>query len=215
MTAPVDGLRPPQQERSRRTLEHLLQAGAEVLAERGYDGLSVAEVCRRAGISAGALYTRFEGKDALVRAIHAQVMADLSAEVAALYAPSPEWDALPTPVLIEQAVRGLVSHFRGHAAIVRAIVLRAAVDSVMRAEGAIAVGRMADAFTRLLLTRAADVAAADPEATVRAAFTMVFETTSWDVTFGSEFRATGALGPEVDERLVTVCRLLLTTAPAD
>lgn len=209
MNPPVDGLRPPLQARSRRTLDRILQAGAVVFAERGYEGFSIAEVCRRAGVSAGALYTRFEGKEALVRAVHDQVLHELSAEVQGLYATDADWEPLPTPDLIDRAVRVLVAHFRTHAAIVRAIVLRAAVDPVMRAGGAVAVAQMADAFTARLLTRAADIAHVDVEAAIRSTFAMAFEATSWDVAFGSEFRATGALGPALDDRLVTVSRVML------
>ena len=215
MSFPPDGVRPPLQARSLRTLERILEAGAEVFAERGYEGLSIAEVCRRAGVSAGALYTRFEGKEALVRAIHDHVLSELSAEIETLYAPSSEWDALAADAFTERAVRLLVEHFRAHAAIVRAVVLRAAVDPAMRATGTRAVQAMADAFTARMLDRAEGFAHDDPEATIRSTFAMVFEATSWDVAFGSEFRASGALGPDdLGERLVTMSRLMLTTPAA-
>lgn len=207
------GLRPPRQERSQRTMERVLEAGAHVFAERGYDGLTIAEVCRVAGASAGAVYTRFENKDALVRAVHDHAMADMLAAVTALYAPGPDWDARETPDFVEHAVRLLSSHFRERAGIVRAIVLRAAVDPVMRAAGARAIGRMADAFVTRVMDRAADYPHPDPESAVRDVFGMAFEAISWDVAFGAEFRAAGALGSRPDERLPAVCRLVLLTAP--
>jgi AcrR family transcriptional regulator len=207
------GLRPPRQERSRRTLERILEAGAEVFAARGFEGLTIAEVCLAAETSAGAVYTRFEGKDALVRAVHDHTMAAMIADVAALYADGPGWRELATPALIEQAVRLLVSHMRERAAIVRAIVLRAAADPVMRASGARAIAEMADAFTARVLDRAADLPHPDPESTVRGVFGMAFEAISWDVAFGGEFREAGALGAPPDERLPAVCRLVLLTPP--
>jgi AcrR family transcriptional regulator len=207
------GLRPPRQERSRRTLERILDAGAEVFAAQGYDGLTIAEVCRVAGTSAGAVYTRFEGKDALVRAVHDHAMADMRSQVTAMYAPGPVWDSLSTPMLIERAVRLLGAHFRERSAIVRAIVLRAAVDPVMRASGARAVREMADAFAVRLLERSGDIPHPDPEAAVRGVFGMAFEAISWDVAFGAEFREAGALGAPPDERLPAVCRLVLLTPP--
>ncbi|MEV4686418.1 TetR/AcrR family transcriptional regulator [Microbacterium sp. LWH3-1.2] len=205
------GVRPPLQARSQRTLERILDAGAEVFAERGYDGLTITEVCRVAGISAGTLYTRFDSKDALVRAVHDHVMADMLAAVVAMYREGAEWDELPTPQFVERAVRLLADHFRAHDAIVRAIVLRAAVDPVMRESGARSVTRMADAFTARLLERAADYSHPDPELAVRTAFGMAFEAISWDVAFGAEFRAGGALGSPPDERLPSVCRMVLLT----
>ena len=44
----------------KRTNEDLLiDAAAEVFAERGYDGAGVAEIARRAGVTTGAIYSRY------------------------------------------------------------------------------------------------------------------------------------------------------------
>ncbi|GGH33636.1 TetR/AcrR family transcriptional regulator [Microbacterium album] len=208
------GLRPPRQARSHLTLQRILDAGRAVFAENGYDGFTIAEVCRRSGVSAGAVYTRFRDKDALVLAVHDHAMAGLLDEVRAMFAPAREWDELPTAVLVERAVQLLFAHFRRHAPIVRAAILRAAVDPTLRASGARAVEAMSDAFTARLLDRAADFPHPDRAAAVRSAFAMSFEAVSWDVAFGAEFRATGALGPDdLDERVPALCRMLLLTPP--
>lgn len=44
----------------------LLQAAADVFAERGYDRAGVAEIARRAGVTTGAIYSRFPGKAELL-----------------------------------------------------------------------------------------------------------------------------------------------------
>lgn len=207
------GLRPPRQVRSRLTLERVLDAGERVFARDGYDGMTIAEVCRLAGTSAGAVYTRFESKDALARAVHDHVMNRMQRDVAALYAEDSGWVELSTPRYIEHAVVVLTNHFRSNAAIVRAIVLRAAVDPVMRASGVESVRSMADAFTARLLERAEEYPHPDPEQAVRSVFGMAFEAVSWDVAFGAEFREAGALGSTPDERLPTVCRLVLLSPP--
>lgn len=48
------------------TGERLVAAAAEVFAERGYDGAGVAEIARRAGLTTGAIYSRFSGKAELL-----------------------------------------------------------------------------------------------------------------------------------------------------
>ncbi len=48
--------------------DRLLVAAAEVFAERGYDGARVAEIARRAGVTTGAIYSRFTGKADLLAA---------------------------------------------------------------------------------------------------------------------------------------------------
>jgi AcrR family transcriptional regulator len=48
-----------------RTREQLLDAAAQVFAQRGYAGASVDEIAEAAGYSAGALYSNFNGKEQL------------------------------------------------------------------------------------------------------------------------------------------------------
>jgi AcrR family transcriptional regulator len=44
----------------------LLAAATEVFAEEGYAGARVAEIARRAGVTTGAIYSRYRGKDELL-----------------------------------------------------------------------------------------------------------------------------------------------------
>jgi AcrR family transcriptional regulator len=55
----------PRQERSRRTLEQLLDAAVEVLSEKSFESATAAEIAARAGFTVGAFYGRFPSKDAL------------------------------------------------------------------------------------------------------------------------------------------------------
>ena len=52
----------------------LLEAAAEVFAERGYDGASVDEIARAAGVSVGSIYSRFGNKQGLFRALMADFL---------------------------------------------------------------------------------------------------------------------------------------------
>ena len=65
------------------TRERLLDAAAEVFCERGYEGTTVAEVARRAGLTTGAIYANFKDKaELLLQTIErgsAQAVADLEA----------------------------------------------------------------------------------------------------------------------------------------
>ena len=58
-------VRPPQQARSRRTLERLEKAALELVARDGPDSVTVAQVVARARSSVGSFYARFQGKDEL------------------------------------------------------------------------------------------------------------------------------------------------------
>ena len=65
------------------TRDRLLQAAADVFAERGYDGTRVADIAAAAGVSNGALYAHFASKaDLLVDALRThgrRVLADMFA----------------------------------------------------------------------------------------------------------------------------------------
>src|SRR6185436_14033987 len=73
---PLHWVKPPQQARSQKTLERLLDAAEELIAERGVASVTVSEVVRRAGSSVGAFYARFPDKDALLATLHERSCAE-------------------------------------------------------------------------------------------------------------------------------------------
>ncbi|WP_239656260.1 TetR/AcrR family transcriptional regulator [Mycobacterium riyadhense] len=54
------------------TVERILDAAAEVLKERGYDGASTNRIAEAAGISPGSLYQYFPNKDSILEALVAE-----------------------------------------------------------------------------------------------------------------------------------------------
>jgi len=75
--------REPRRQRGRDRVAALLQAGAAVFAEKGYEATTMTEVAARAGASIGSLYQFFPSKEALADALLAgygeQVLAGLQA----------------------------------------------------------------------------------------------------------------------------------------
>ena len=66
---PMNGhVRSRDDRRARATRDRLLDAAAEVFAEKGYDRAGVQEIARRAGLTTGAIYGRFTGKAELLQA---------------------------------------------------------------------------------------------------------------------------------------------------
>lgn len=59
-----------QQARSRATAERILEAAEALLSRRAFDDLSVTEIAHEAQVSVGGFYARFEGKEALLEALH-------------------------------------------------------------------------------------------------------------------------------------------------
>lgn len=63
------GVRPARQRRSRETRDKILRALEKLLERKPFDEMTVAELAAEAGLSVGAVYRRFENKDALVPVI--------------------------------------------------------------------------------------------------------------------------------------------------
>jgi AcrR family transcriptional regulator len=89
------------QERSRATVDALIEATARILVRDGFDKASTNRIAEEAGVSVGSLYQYFPGKEALVAAVIDRHNQDLMQVVRTSLA---EVAAQP----IEQAVRKLV-----------------------------------------------------------------------------------------------------------
>ena len=96
----------PQQERSRITVQAVLEAAAQVLEGEGYAALTTGAVAERAGVSIGTLYQYFPDKDAVVAGL---VEDWLENEVAALQRAFEDAQALA----LEDAADRLVDAFAG------------------------------------------------------------------------------------------------------
>lgn len=74
--------RRPTQERARRTVERILDAAGEVLAEVGYDAASTNRIAAAAGVSPGTLYGYFAQKDDIIAGVIERAVAGFGADVA-------------------------------------------------------------------------------------------------------------------------------------
>src|SRR5438093_9899970 len=88
------------QERSRATVDALVEATARILVREGFDKASTNRIAEQAGVSIGSLYQYYPSKEALVAAVIDRHNQQLRQVVRAALA---EVAALP----IEQAVRKL------------------------------------------------------------------------------------------------------------
>lgn len=99
--------RAPKRERGKQRVAELLQAAAEVFAEKGYEAATMTEIAARAGAPIGSLYQFFPVKEALADTLLQNYAALLSADLQALEARANEID---TKTLVER----LFSVLRGH-----------------------------------------------------------------------------------------------------
>jgi AcrR family transcriptional regulator len=73
--SPTKPRKSPQQDRSKATVEAILEAAAQLLVELRYARMTTAKVAARAGVSVGSLYQYFPSKDALIGALVARKFA--------------------------------------------------------------------------------------------------------------------------------------------
>lgn len=74
--------RPPQQARSRAALRKVLASAEHVLIAEGLDNFTMAAVAERAGVSIGAVYRRFSGKEQLLDAVKDRMLTHLEEQLA-------------------------------------------------------------------------------------------------------------------------------------
>ncbi|MCD2196010.1 TetR/AcrR family transcriptional regulator [Actinomycetospora endophytica] len=73
--------RRPSQERSRATVERILDAGRSVLLERGFEGASTNRIAAAAGVGPGTLYQYFPDKEAILERVVESAVDDLEARI--------------------------------------------------------------------------------------------------------------------------------------
>jgi AcrR family transcriptional regulator len=201
-------VRAPQQQRSRRSLERVLATGADLLAEGGYDGLSIADVSRRSGVSVGSIYQRFGSKAALFDALQEAILARIDAEQAALYR---DVDPGCTDAeLVSVAVHRMAEHSRKHEALLKVMILRGAVDEATRQRGSRSSMVAASSFEALLKERVKRFRHPDPALACDVAFRIVYASLTRRIMSGSTFEsATELPWPVFVDELAEVCRAYL------
>jgi AcrR family transcriptional regulator len=146
-----DALRPPMQNRSRETLERVLEAGERLLIEKGWDGFTVQEVSRRAKVSIGSIYARAPSKEALLLAIYDRATDRMAEENDASLAPDEHWDGLDPREVIIRATREMAEHMLRNQSTLRVFMNRSPVDPVIRDRGAKTIRQLASRYEALLL----------------------------------------------------------------
>jgi AcrR family transcriptional regulator len=72
----IDGLLPPRQKRGARSERALHDAGRKLLIRHHFDALKIEEICAAAGLTTGAFYRRFAGKEVLLHSLQAAAYRD-------------------------------------------------------------------------------------------------------------------------------------------
>jgi AcrR family transcriptional regulator len=190
----------------------VLEAGAAVLEESGYDGFTIAAVCERAGVAVATIYARVASKDALFLAVYDNVLAAIDAGDRALDGPE-HWDGLPLRQVIGDAVALVAAQFLDHAAFMRVVILLSGSHEEVRRRGSIWTTALGRRFTAVLMRRADGIPRTDVPLAVDTCYRMVFSSVAIHVAYGAGFESERSLTDEqfLHELLEVAERYLLGT----
>jgi AcrR family transcriptional regulator len=160
-------LHPPRQQRSRRSMEQILTAAETVWTRDGPDGLTMAAISQESGISIGGLYSRFDGKQGLLRAVRDRLLTRLENEVAARLR---QHDGG-----VRHTVRGFVACLADSdlRSVLRSLAVGDEDDPELDARGAVARERLLAAFRTAALRDRHELRHRDPDLALSMAFHVV------------------------------------------
>lgn len=133
------------QERSRVSREALLDAFMELLAERPYADIAVADIARIAGLTTGAVYSRFGDKRGLATAAHER-FARQAAETMEAWGARAQWTTADPLHIIRSWTRGAVNFCKMY----RPLLSLMMNDPAVRADYDALMGRPPRILSRLL-----------------------------------------------------------------
>lgn len=164
--ATIQWVRPPRQSRSQETLDRLLDAAEGVLAEKGFDQATVAEIAARAQSSVGAFYTRFHDKESLLRLLHDRFCDEALATADAALDPQ-RWGGASIAEILHSLVPFLVQTYDERRGLMRAFIVRSGHDDDFLQSGARLGLHIAERLEHLLLARCHEINHPDPRLAVR------------------------------------------------
>lgn len=172
---PLHWVKPPQQARSQKTFERVLDAAEEVIAERGVAALTVSEVVRRAGSSVGAFYARFPDKDALLSTLHERSCAEALATAELALDPT-RWESEDLASAVSEVVRFTAALCRERRGILLAFITMVASDATYAERRARLEARLGDLLHSFLLSRDGEVSHPNLRVAANTAIRMILGT---------------------------------------
>ncbi|MEP7380553.1 MAG: TetR family transcriptional regulator [Gemmatimonadota bacterium] len=147
------------------TRAKLLSAALLLFARDGYAATSVRAVANESGLATGLLYSHFQGKEALLRAVFEESMADVRASLALA-------DAAPVTERLAALVRGSVAILKEHLDFWRLSYATRTQPSVLTAVGP-ALPEWTASILESLRRYLADTGSSDPEGDAHALFAQI------------------------------------------
>jgi AcrR family transcriptional regulator len=151
------GPRPPQQARSRAALRKVLASAEHVLVTGGLDNFTMAAVAEHAGVSIGAVYRRFDGKEQLLDAVKDRMLTHLENQLAEAVGNAAERDIA---AVIAAYTVTLAAGFADNSQAIPLLIQRTGSESVERARQSL--DTMEDLFVKAASAHLGEIRHHDP-----------------------------------------------------
>lgn len=151
-TTRFEWVRPPRQTRSQESLERILDAAEEVVAAKGFDQATVAEIVRRARSSVGVFYARFGEKESLLRCLHDRFCSEAFATTNAVLDPE-RWHGVSCSEILTDTLPFLVEVYRRRRGLIRVFIVRASSDHAFSDRWGTVNDHLTEKLRELLLAR--------------------------------------------------------------
>ncbi|HZS45238.1 MAG TPA: TetR/AcrR family transcriptional regulator [Blastocatellia bacterium] len=152
------------QTRSKESLNRLLKAAAEIMAENGLEGATIPRIAARAGLSPGAVYRRFPDKDALIQNVVLKMLQSNDEGVERLLQQG-KLQNMGLKDFVELIIGKTIIGYRTHAPLVRAVhtFVRSHTNAAFRRKARQIEMRTFKRVTEFLLTKREEISHPDPE----------------------------------------------------
>lgn len=191
--APLHWVKPPQQARSQRTLERMLDAAEELIIERGASALTVSELVRRAGSSVGAFYARFPDKDAILATLHERSCSEALATAELALDPA-RWKQENVERVILELTRFTETLCRQRLGLLLAFISLAAADTTYAKRRAALEAQIADRLHHLFESRRDEIGHPDLRTAANISVRMIFGALEYGAIIHRPSSETKALG---------------------
>src|SRR3954469_4925276 len=174
--------RPPQQLRSRETLDRILDAAEQVMESKAFGEATLAEIMERAGVTVGAFYRRFRDKDALLHHLDERFFAELHRRADDVLDPA-RWSGAGAGVILSEFVGQAVEVYSTRRGLLRSLFLRARTDAVLQ-QSAMKFNEVFIAKLRTVILPKGEIVHPDPSRAVELGFMMLVGALRELVVFG-------------------------------
>lgn len=210
----TEWVRTPRQARSQETLERFLGATRELLEERPFEEITVADIVQRAGRTVGSFYARFEDKYAVLYEL-VQRLFDRIDDVARAFCDPVRWEGASVQEFVHEAIVMNVNGYRRTGPVFRAAFCAATFDERFRALRVRVMSSGAESQKRFFLTRADELGCTDPARASDQMFVMISATLDQELLFGRFTTTSPTSDVELVEELCEQCNRILGLVPVD